>query len=93
MHELVLKIHEQMLANMRNAVDGNINDYIKIFAEDIGLYSVGLIPFFAQTGSTDLRVMLLDIFNNYYMDLGRELIPLLPGLLISILPVYQETLD
>lgn len=27
------------------------------------------------------------------MDLGRELIPLLPGLLISILPVYQETLD
>lgn len=78
---------------MRNAVDGNINEYIKLFAEDLGLYSVGLFPFFAQTNSTELRLMLLEIFNNYYMDLSKELIPLLPGLLISILPVRQETLD
>lgn len=78
---------------MRNAVDGNINEYIKLFAEDLGLYSVGLFPFFAQTSSTVLRTTLLEIFNNYYMDLGKELIPLLPGLLISVLPVRQETLD
>ena len=64
-----------------------------MFAEDLGLYSVGLIPFFAQTGSTEYRIMVLDIFNSYYMDLGKELIPLLPGMLISILPIHQETLD
>lgn len=64
-----------------------------MFAEDLGLYSVGLIPFFAQTGSIEYRTMILDIFNSYYMDLGKELIPLLPGFLISVLPVHQETLD
>lgn len=64
-----------------------------MFAEDLGLYSVGLIPFFTQTGSTEYRIMVLDLFNNYYMDLGKEIIPLLPGILISILPVHQETLD
>jgi hypothetical protein len=37
--------------------------------------------------------MCLNLFNEHYLDLGMELIPMLPGLMKSILPVYGETLN
>ena len=37
--------------------------------------------------------MILKIINKYYLDLGKELIPVLSGFMKSILPVYTGTLD
>jgi hypothetical protein len=33
---------------MRSSVEGNINDYIKLFAEDLGVYSVSILPYFTH---------------------------------------------
>jgi len=38
-----------MFTNMRVSVDGNINDYIKIFADDLGVYSISILPYFTHT--------------------------------------------
>jgi hypothetical protein len=47
-HQAVLRIHEIIFTNMRSSVDGNINDYIKLFAEDLGVYSVSILPYFTH---------------------------------------------
>jgi hypothetical protein len=78
---------------MRLSVEGNINDYIKLFAEDLGVYSVSIFPSFTHTCVFEHRVQILKIINNFYLDLDKELIPLLPGLLKSIFPVYSQTLN
>ena len=51
------------------------------------MYSVALFPFFGNTSTMSLRMYCLGLFNDYYMDLRRELIPLLPGMLMSLLSV------
>jgi len=56
---------------MKESVDGNINDYIKMFSEDLGVYSVGLLPYFVHTDNWEHRVMIARIINNYYLDLGK----------------------
>lgn len=35
--------------------------------------------------------MVLNLLNDYYLDLGRELIPMLMGFMKALLPVYSET--
>ena len=75
------------------SVEGNINDYISMFAEDLGVYSVSLLPHFVHTSNFEQRVMILKLLNSYYMDLGKELIPMLPGLLKSLLSVYSSTIN
>lgn len=37
--------------------------------------------------------MILKIVKDYYLDLGKELIPMLPGFTKSLLPVYTEITD
>lgn len=78
---------------MRVAVDGNINDYIKLFADDLGVYSISILPYLTHTSVREHRLMVLKLINNYYLDLGKELIPILPGFIKSILPVYAELND
>lgn len=36
---------------------------------------------------------ILRILNNYYIELGKELIPMLPGLLKALLSVYSATIN
>ena len=64
-----------------------------MFAEDLGVYSVSLLPHFVHTSNFEQRVMILKLLNSYYMDLGKELIPMLPGLLKSLLSVYSSTIN
>jgi hypothetical protein len=53
------------------SVDGDINEYIKTFAEDMSIYSVSLLPYFAHTEVVSHRIMILKIINKFYLDLGR----------------------
>ena len=50
-HEAVIRIHQVIFRNMKRSVDGNINDYIHMFAEDLGVYSLSLLPHFAHTSN------------------------------------------
>lgn len=70
-HETVLSIHQRLFRNMRVSVDGNINDYIKLFAEDLGVYSVALLPHLVHTNNPEQRFQILKIINSYYLDLGK----------------------
>jgi hypothetical protein len=92
-HETVLNIHQRLFKNMRVSVDGNINDYIKLFAEDLGVYSVSMLPHLVHTNNSEQRLLILSMINNYYIDLGKELIPMLAGLLKSLLSVYSTTIN
>jgi hypothetical protein len=92
-HETVLNIHQRLFKNMRGSVDGNINDYIKLFAEDLGVYSVSILPHLVHTNNPEQRFFILKIINNYYLDLGKELIPMLGGLLKSLFSVYSATIN
>lgn len=56
---------------MKESVDGNINDYIRMFSEDLGVYSVGILPYFVHTDKLEHRVMIARLINNYYLDLGK----------------------
>lgn len=78
---------------MKLSVEGNINDYIKLFAEDLGVYSLSLLPHFVHTNNFEQRLSILKIINSFYMDLGKELIPMLPGLLKALLSVYSATIN
>lgn len=92
-HETVLGIHQRLFRNMRVSVDGNINDYIKLFAEDLGVYSVSILPHLVHTNNPEHRFNILKIINAYYLDLGKELIPMLAGLLKSLFSVYAATIN
>jgi hypothetical protein len=92
-HEAVIRIHQAIFRNMRQSVEGNINDYIRLFAEDLGVYSLSLLPHFVHTSNFEQRLMILRLFNHYYLDLGKELIPMLPGLLKALYSVYSATIN
>lgn len=76
---------------MRASVDNNINEYVKLFAEDLGLYSLSILPYFTHTSVTTHRMLILNLLNDYYLDLGMELIPMLSGIIKALLPVYSLT--
>ncbi|PFH37119.1 hypothetical protein BESB_035770 [Besnoitia besnoiti] len=56
---------------------------------DLAIYSAGLLPFF-QDGATHVKPLFLDLINAYYLPLGRQLIPCLSGLLVSVLPGLDD---
>lgn len=86
-------IHQLLFLNIRANSDSNINEYIKLFSEDLGVYSLSILPYFTHTTSTPHRLTVLKMLNDYYLDLGLQLIPMLMGIVKSILPVYNETTD
>jgi hypothetical protein len=92
-HECVLRIHDIIFSNMKISADGNINDYIKMFAEDLGVYSISILPYFTHTSVRNHKLMILRLIKNYYLDLGKELIPILPGFVKTLLPVYVVVND
>ena len=87
-HKCVLRIHYLIFYNMRASVENDVNEYIKLFSEDLGTYSLSILPYFTHTSVTEHRLMCLTLLNDYYLDLGFELIPMLSGILKSVLPVY-----
>lgn len=60
---------------------------------DSGTYSLTILPYFAHSTVNLHRILILEMLNNYYLDLGYELIPMLNGIMKAILPVYDEVND
>lgn len=57
-------------------------DYIDHFSKDMGVYSCGIFPFF-QYANSQVKPKLLDLIEDFYLPLGKNLIPCLPGLVIT----------
>lgn len=60
-----------------------------MFAEELYIYSFGLFPFFVKS-SIQVKPDLIKIFRTYIISLGIEMIPLLSGLISSLLPGLEE---
>ncbi|CAK55597.1 unnamed protein product (macronuclear) [Paramecium tetraurelia] len=89
-HMSVLKIYDQLFKNMASfSVEGDPSGVVKLYLEDLALYSIGLLPFFSNA-SSKVRPQFLDLIKQHYVPLGRELIPMLPGLVASILPGLDD---
>jgi len=65
-------------------------EYVKAFSDDIANYSVGIFPFY-QNASIKTKQEYLQLIKNYYIPMEIDLIPLLPGLLLALLPSLIES--
>ena len=68
------------------------DELIKMKLEDMAVFSVGLFPFF-QHASSKVRPQYLELIQRNYTPLGRELIPMISGLVSSILPGLDDQLE
>ncbi|EGR29985.1 n-terminal domain protein [Ichthyophthirius multifiliis] len=84
-----LRIYENIFKNMQSVSNNNIEEYVKIFTDYIGVYSIGLFPFFSN-GQLRNKFYFLNMIKKYYIPLGKDLIPCAPGLVLSILPGLDE---
>ena len=58
-------------------------------ARDLFLYSSGLFPLM-EYGSMQVRPIILDLYEQYYIPLGLALLPGLSGLISALLPGLEE---
>lgn len=54
---------------------------------------MSILPHLVHTNNFEQRLLILRIISSYYLDLGKELIPMLPGLLKSLFAVYTTTIN
>jgi len=59
------------------------------WCEDLGLYSIGIFPLF-QYAASQVKPKILSLYRDHYFPLGKQLIPCVAGLTISILPGVEE---
>jgi hypothetical protein len=64
-------------------------DYIQMRLEDMAIFSVGMFPFF-QHASNKVKPFFLELIQRHYIPLGRELIPMISGLVSSIIPGLDD---
>ena len=84
LHELALELYDMIFENIRL----NQNNYL---GEDLGLYSVGLFPFFQFATVPNKTLYLNNIIKKHYLELTDEEFTLcLPGFLVSILPCLDD---
>ncbi|EDV20549.1 uncharacterized protein TRIADDRAFT_31667, partial [Trichoplax adhaerens] len=62
---------------------------IERLALDLFIYSAGLFPLLANA-AMQVKPVLLDLYQNYYLPLGKALQPALSGLLLGLLPGLEE---
>ena len=63
--------------------------YVHMSMSSLLVYSSGLFPLLAH-GSTSVRSSLLDIYERYYLAVGRGLVPCLPGMVLGLLPGLED---
>ena len=92
-HTITLKIYDLLFKSYDVAQTNNFNlkkqsDFIK----DLDIYSIGLFPFFSYANN-ECKVLFLTLITNYFVPLKENLIPLLPGLLQSLLQGLDQNQD
>ena len=91
-HVQALKVYDLLFKNMNlhNYEESRkSNDFIFEYSQDLGIYSSGLFPFF-QYASSQVKPKIIELLNKYYFHLKIELIPCIPGLVMSLLPGLDE---
>lgn len=61
----------------------------KGLAQDLFIYSAGLFPLLGNAAMST-RPVLMTMYENYFLPLGKALLPGLPGLLLGLLPGIEE---
>lgn len=84
LHEIALELYDIIFENIRK----NQNNCL---GEDLGLYSIGLFPFFQYATVPNKTLYLNSIIKKHYLELNDEEFELcLPGFLVSILPCLDD---
>lgn len=84
LHEIALELYDTIFENIRH----NQGNYL---GADLGLYSVGLFPFFQFATVPNKTLYLNNIIKKHYLELtDDEFRSCLPGFLISILPCLDD---
>jgi hypothetical protein len=58
-------------------------------AQDLFLFASGLFPLLSHASMT-VKPTLLELYENYFIDLGRDMIPCLRGMVLALLPGLEE---
>lgn len=61
----------------------------KGLAQDLFIYSAGLFPLLGNAAMST-RPLLMTMYENYFLPLGKALLPGLSGLLLGLLPGIEE---
>ena len=61
----------------------------KGLAQDLFIYSAGLFPLLGNAAMS-AKPILMSIYENYFLPLGKALLPGLSGLLLGLLPGIEE---
>ena len=61
----------------------------KGLAQDLFTYSAGLFPLLGQAAMS-VKPVLLGMYENYYIPLGKAMLPGLTGLVLGLLPGIEE---
>lgn len=61
----------------------------KGLAQDLFIYSAGLFPLLGNAAMST-RPLLMTLYENYFLPLGKALLPGLSGLLLGLLPGIEE---
>jgi hypothetical protein len=84
LHEIALELYDIIFDNIRK----NQNNFL---GEDLGLYSIGLFPFFQYATVPNKTLYLNNIIKKHYLELNdAEFALCLPGFLVSILPCLDD---
>jgi len=88
-HASAIKIYFALFNNMRQVAGGFNVEYRTMFCEDQGLYSFGMFAFYANA-SNQVKRQILEIVRIFYLPIGRDLIPALPGLVLALVTGIEE---
>ncbi|KRX02740.1 Armadillo-type fold [Pseudocohnilembus persalinus] len=88
-HSTTIHIYALLFKSMKLLAGKDLEEYSRLFNQDIGIYAVGLFPFY-QNASTRVKDQFLDLVNDYMVPLDREIIPCLPGLLLCLVPGLED---
>ena len=58
-------------------------------AQDLFLFTSGLFPLLSHASMT-VKPTLLELYENHFIELGRDMIPCLRGMVLALLPGLEE---
>ena len=86
--QLPIGIHRTTL-NIYNIIFEQLKNSKELLAKNLPVYSFGIFPFFPKS-SIQVKPDIIQLFNNYFLPLQLDLIPMLTGLISCLLPGLEE---
>lgn len=60
-----------------------------VLENDLNIWSMGLFPFTIHA-SMAVRPVLIDLYNEFYVSLGKSILVCMKGFVLAILPFFEE---